>query len=30
MVCQVMPSGPGFPNENNLKLFNTLIYGAQR
>jgi cardiolipin synthase len=27
--CQVVPSGPGFPNENNLRLFNTLIYGAQ-
>ncbi len=25
-----MPSGPGFPNENNLRLFNTLIYGAQQ
>ena len=30
MTCQVVPSGPGFPNENNLKLFNLLIYGAQR
>ncbi len=28
--CQVVPSGPGFPNENNLRLFNTLIYGARR
>jgi cardiolipin synthase len=27
--CQVVPSGPGFPNENNLRLFNTLIYGAR-
>ena len=24
------PSGPGFPSENNLALFNTLIYYAQR
>jgi len=30
LVCQVVPSGPGFPNENNLRLFNTLIYGARR
>jgi cardiolipin synthase A/B len=30
-VCaQVLPSGPGFAMENNLRLFNTLIYGAQR
>ena len=29
MTCQIVPSGPGFPNENNLRLFNTLIYGAQ-
>lgn len=28
-ACQVVPSGPGFPNENNLRLFNTLIYGAR-
>lgn len=26
---QVVPSGPGFPSENNLRLFNTLIYNAQ-
>ncbi|HLP23771.1 MAG TPA: cardiolipin synthase [Microbacteriaceae bacterium] len=26
--CQVVPSGPGFPNENNLKLFLALLYGA--
>ena len=25
-----MPSGPGFPDENNLRLFNSLIYSAQR
>jgi cardiolipin synthase A/B len=30
-VCaQLLPSGPGYPTENNLRLFNTLIYGAQR
>lgn len=29
-ACQVVPSGPGFDNENNLRLFNTLIYQAQR
>ena len=29
LVCQVVPSGPGFPNENNLRLFNTLVYGAR-
>jgi len=30
-VCaQLLPSGPGFPMENNLRLFNTLLYGAQR
>ncbi|TPW71548.1 cardiolipin synthase [Schumannella sp. 10F1B-5-1] len=28
--CQVVPSGPGFPGENNLRLFNALLYGAQR
>ena len=30
MCAQVLPSGPGYPTENNLRLFNTLIYGAQR
>jgi len=29
ITCQIVPSGPGFPDENNLRLFNTLIYGAQ-
>jgi cardiolipin synthase A/B len=29
VTCQVVPSGPGFPDENNLRLFNALIYGAQ-
>ena len=28
--CQVVPSGPGFQGQNNLKMFNSLIYGAQR
>ncbi len=30
LICQVVPSGPGFPHENNLRLFNTLIYGAKQ
>jgi cardiolipin synthase A/B len=29
ITCQIVPSGPGFPDENNLRLFNILIYGAQ-
>jgi len=29
LTCQIVPSGPGFPDENNLRLFNALIYGAQ-
>ncbi|MBT2513664.1 cardiolipin synthase [Arthrobacter sp. ISL-30] len=29
VTAQVVPSGPGFPTENNLRLFNTLIYSAQ-
>lgn len=28
--CQVIPSGPGFDSENNLKMFNSLIYSAQK
>jgi cardiolipin synthase len=28
--CQVVPSGPGFDGENNLRLFNALIYSAQQ
>lgn len=28
MTCQVVPSGPGFQGENNLRLFNSLIYSA--
>jgi phosphatidylserine/phosphatidylglycerophosphate/cardiolipin synthase-like enzyme len=30
LLTQVAPSGPAFPTENNLALFNTLIYYAQR
>lgn len=29
VTAQVVPSGPGFITENNLRLFNTLIYSAQ-
>lgn len=29
VLCQVVPSGPGFVTENNLRLFNTLLYSAQ-
>ncbi|WP_066521661.1 cardiolipin synthase [Curtobacterium ammoniigenes] len=28
--CQVVPSGPGFVGENNLRLFNALLYSAQQ
>jgi cardiolipin synthase A/B len=28
--CQVVPSGPGFEGENNLRLFNALLYSAQQ
>ena len=28
--CQVVPSGPGFPVENNLQLFLSLLYGARK
>jgi cardiolipin synthase len=27
--CQVVPSGPGFDGENNLRMFNSLMYSAQ-
>lgn len=27
--CQVVPSGPGFDGENNLRMFNSLVYAAQ-
>ncbi|GAB7191855.1 cardiolipin synthase [Kineococcus sp. NUM-3379] len=30
LQCQVVPSGPGFEGENNLRLFNALLYSAQR
>jgi cardiolipin synthase len=29
-TAQVVPSGPGFPSENNLRMFTSLIYSAQR
>jgi cardiolipin synthase len=28
--CQLLPSGPGYESENNLRLFNALLYYAQR
>lgn len=28
--CQVVPSGPGFDGENNLRMFNSLVYAAQK
>ncbi|HEY6410344.1 MAG TPA: cardiolipin synthase [Ktedonobacteraceae bacterium] len=30
MLCQVLPSGSGFENENNLKLFTSLIHAARQ
>ena len=30
LECQIVPSGPGFDGENNLKLFNALLYSAQQ
>jgi cardiolipin synthase len=30
LECQVVPSGPGFDTENNLRLFLGLLYGAQK
>jgi cardiolipin synthase A/B len=30
VAAQVVPSGPGFVTENNLRMFTTLIYGATR
>src|SRR4051794_5879821 len=30
LVAQVVPSGPGFVTENNLRMFNTLLYSAQK
>jgi cardiolipin synthase len=28
LLCQIVPSGPGYATENNLRLFLSLIYGA--
>ncbi len=30
VCCQTVPSGPGFVAENNLRLFNTLLYSATK
>ena len=30
VICQLVPSGPGYVAENNLRLFTTLIYSARR
>jgi len=30
VTVQVVPSGPGFATENNLRMFTTLLYSAQR
>lgn len=30
LECQVVPSGPGYDTENNLRLFLTLLYAAER
>lgn len=30
LACQVVPSGPGFTTENNLRLFNSMLYSATR
>ncbi len=29
LLCQVLPSGSGFDNDNNLKLFTSLIHAAR-
>lgn len=29
-LCQILPSGPGYDHENNLKLFGSLIHAARR
>lgn len=29
-LCQVLPSGPGYDNDNNLKLFTSLIHAARQ
>ncbi|MFT4081229.1 MAG: cardiolipin synthase [Nocardioides sp.] len=28
--CQIVPSGPGYPQENNLRMFTALLYSATR
>ena len=30
LTCQVIPSGPGYSSENNLRAFTTLMYAAQQ
>jgi cardiolipin synthase len=30
VMAQILPSGPGFDNDNNLKLFTALIHGAKK
>lgn len=30
MLAQIIPSGPGFETENNLAMFNSLLYAAER
>jgi cardiolipin synthase len=30
VIAQILPSGPGFDNDNNLKLFTALIHGAKK
>jgi cardiolipin synthase len=30
VAAQVVPSGPGFTTENNLRLFNSMVYAAER
>lgn len=30
VACQLVPSGPGFTTENNLRMFTSLVYGATR
>src|SRR4029434_10682676 len=29
-LCQTLPSGPGYPDDNNLKLYTELIHAAKR
>jgi len=30
VLCQTLPSGPGYPDDNNLKLYTELIHSAER